>query len=203
MLQKLFRHSASLLANRNLQQATVDRSPACRIRDTLSENLRVCTRQLVLRSATRVRTDARQTKLFANARSREIPVACAPTSLLRASAGVRARTPVRETPLPAPVHSPGPAAAPHIPTVLQTKSHWCPHLRPKSGPLRSAASLLRSAGLRVSLFPCARPSRSFPQAPGRDRQRQRCQSGKRAHRETWESNALRPAPLPIRSKAAP
>src|SRR6266436_5573836 len=188
--QTLFRRSASWLANRNLRQATAARSPACGHRDILFANPRACTRQLALRSAKPARTDARQTKLFAIVRWPGTPAACAPVSLLPISAGARARILLRETPLPAPVHSPGRAEAPQIPRDPQTKSRWCPPRRSRKDPLRCAANLLRSGGSRVSLFPCAPRLQSFPPVPARDRQPPRCPTGKTIRHGLWESNAL-------------
>src|ERR1700674_5917050 len=110
------------IRGQKLPRATSAHSPAYTIRGIPFASLRVCKRQPALRLAKPARTDARQTKLFATVRLPGTLVAFVPASLLPASAGVRARIPLRETPLRAPVHSPGPGAVPRTPTVPRTET---------------------------------------------------------------------------------
>src|SRR6202030_4694740 len=190
MRQTLFRLSLRSHACRNPRRATTTRSPACKIRGRRPAHLRACTRPLALRWETLRRRGSRRIKLYAIARSIKIRVACAPTLLLPASAAVRVRIRPPETPLRAPIHSPTPAAAPQIPRGRKTKSRWYPRPRRKRGPRRCAANLLRSAGSRVSLFPCAPPLRPFPQGRERDESQLRFRNGKTVRHEISESSAL-------------
>src|SRR6266704_3591632 len=176
--------------------------PACKIHSRPPISLRVCTRRLAPRSARPGHTDARQTKVCAIVRLRGIPAGCAPSSLLPAFAAVRVRTPLQEMTLRAPVRSPSPAAAPQIPRARQTKWRWYPLPHSKRGPHRCAANLLRSGGSRASLFPCAPPPRSFPQAPESDARPPRFRSEKKVLHETSEWNAPPRERLPDRSKDA-
>src|SRR5204863_1317645 len=73
MRQTLFRLSLTSPPRRNLRRAATTHSPAYKIRGKSPANLRACTRPLVLRSATLRRRGAPRTKLYAIARSPQIP----------------------------------------------------------------------------------------------------------------------------------